>query len=49
MPLEILYLHLHDRLGQGLPNLRQMLQVGRPLGPGHWVTKLETLSHGQPL
>lgn len=49
MPLEILYVHLHDRLGQGLPNLRQMLQVGRPIGPGHWVTKLETLSHGQPL
>jgi len=49
MPLEILYLHLHDRLGQSLPNLREMLQQRRPLAPSHWVTKFETLTHGQPL
>lgn len=49
MPLELLYAHLHGRLGQSLPNLREMLQSGRPLGPGHWVTKFETLTHGLPL
>jgi hypothetical protein len=49
MPLEILYAQLHDRLGQNLPNLREMLRLGRPLPPAHWVGKFETLSHGQPL
>jgi hypothetical protein len=49
MPVEILYAHLHDRLGQNLPNLREMLRLGRPLPPSHWVSKFETLSHGQPL
>ncbi len=49
MPLEILYAQLHGRLGMALPNLRDMLQAGRPVGAGHWVQKWETLMYGGAL
>jgi hypothetical protein len=49
MPLEILYARLHGRLGMTLPNRRDMIQAGRPVGAAQWVQKWETLTYGGPL
>ena len=35
MPLEILYAHLHDRLGLDLPNAREMIRLGILLDVTH--------------
>ena len=42
---EILYNHLHDRLGVNLPQSKTMLLRNRPNSANRWVTKWETLCY----
>lgn len=44
--LEIAYNQIHSRLGKNLPATWIMLQKHRPASAGLWVSKWETLTHG---
>ncbi|MBN2802283.1 MAG: alginate lyase family protein [Deltaproteobacteria bacterium] len=43
---EIAYNHLAGRLKYSLPYTLEMINDGRPANATHWVTKWETLTHG---
>ncbi len=42
---ELIYNHLHDRLGMNLPNTADIIQQYRPRGIGGWVPIWETLAY----